>query len=616
MSLNSSYPSVNPRLGTSFGIFTSAFASLVLMLIILEQLGLERDWISQLIIVLPMLFYAGIGLLVRTSSVEDFFISGQRVPPLYNGFALSANLVSGAGLMGLIGAFFFIGYDALPIALGWCAGLGVMSVLFAPYLRKTGAYTLPGFFGIRFSSRILRLVAALALLPPLLMLLAAEFRVGQMVGSVFLNLDRQFVLEVGVFFLVVTVVFGGMRSLTWTQCAQFIVVVLGITVPLIAVSVMVTNLPLPQLAHGGVLNDLTQLELAKSLGTDQGTLILSKALPGASHQALTRPFVELFGAMSSGDFLALTLCIALGTAVLPTQIARLSTPPTVSAVRKSFGWAALLVGLMVLTIPAYAAFVKFQIAKELLGVPLAQIPDWGNALAQLGLITLSANQLDPALGSAKVLFDRDSVALMLPVINGFPFVMIGVVGAAAVAAVMAAAGGQLVAMANVLSNDVYYLFNRSASSGRRLLVARLAMIGFAVLAFSIASSDGVDPLRLMIWAASLCAGTFFAPLAMAIWWRGLTSFGALCGMAAGFAATAAYIAASASGAYPWFGVDGLTAGLLGVPASALAAFTGSLLSPSPDAATLELVDEMRIPSGETVHGRLARLAARGKAPKP
>jgi len=116
MSLNTSYPSVNPRLGTSFGIFTSAFASLVLMLIILEQLGLERNWISQLIITLPVLFYAGIGMMARTASLEDFFISGQRVPPLYNGFALSANLVSGAGLMGLIGSFFFVGYDALPIA--------------------------------------------------------------------------------------------------------------------------------------------------------------------------------------------------------------------------------------------------------------------------------------------------------------------------------------------------------------------------------------------------------------------------------------------------------------------------------------------------------------------
>jgi cation/acetate symporter len=195
--------------------------------------------------------------------------------------------------------------------------------------------------------------------------------------------------------------------------------------------------------------------------------------------------------------------------------------------------------------------------------------------------------------------------------------MVGLVGAAGVAAVLAAAGGQLVSLANVLSNDVYYtLFNRGASTARRLLVARVAMIGFAVAAFTIAVRQDLDPLRMVIWATSLCGASFFAPLTMSVWWRGLTAFGTLCGMVAGFGVTAAYIVMIAGGGHPWFGVDGLTSGMLGVPCSALAAFTGSLLSPRPDKSTLDIVDEMRIPGGETVHARLARLAARGKAPKP
>lgn len=616
MSLNTSYPAVNPRLGTSFGIFTGAFASLVLMLIILEQLGLEREWISELIIGLPVLFYAGIGLMVRTANVEDFFISGQRVPPLYNGFALSANLVGGAGLLGTIGAFFFIGYDAMPIVLGWCAGLGLMSVLFAPYLRKTGAYTLPGFFGIRFTSRLLRLVSALILLVPALMLLAAELRVGQMVASVFLPFGETITMQLGLLVVITTVFFGGMRSLTWTQCAQFIVVILGITAPLIAISVLVTNLPLPQLSFGGILDDMGQLEVARGL-TVRGPEAFSNALPGPDPAALTRPFTDLFGAVSVGGYIALTLCIMLGSAVLPSQVARLSTTPTVSGVRKSFGWAALLVGFMALTIPAYAAFTKYQALQHLLGVPLAQIPEWGRLLEQLGLITLSGNQLDPALGSAAVQFSRDSVALVLPVINSFPFVLIGVIGAAAIAAVLAAAAGHLVSMANVLSNDIYYtLLNRSASPSRRLLVARLSMIGFGIVALWVASQEGLDPLRMAIWALSLCAGSFFAVLVMSIWWRGLTAFGAGVGMLAGFGATGGYIMLTAGGGYPWFGVDGLAAGMLGVPVSFLAAFTGSMLSPRPDQAALDLIDEMRVPSGETVHARLLRLSARGKAPKP
>jgi cation/acetate symporter len=248
---------------------------------------------------------------------------------------------------------------------------------------------------------------------------------------------------------------------------------------------------------------------------------------------------------------------------------------------------------------------------------MAQMPEWGRLLEQLGLITLSGNQLDPALGSAAVRFNRDSVALVLPIINSFPFVLIGVIGAAAIAAVLAAAAGNLVAMANVLSNDIYYtLLNRAASPSRRLLVARLSMIGFGVVALVIASREGLDPLRMTIWAFSLSAGSFFAVLAMSIWWRGLTGFGAAIGMLAGFGATGGYIMLTAGGGYPWFGVDGLTAGVLGVPVAFLGAFTGSMLSPRPDQASLDLIDEMRVPSGETIHARLLRLSARGKAPKP
>jgi cation/acetate symporter len=616
MSLNTSYPSVNPRLGTSFGIFTSAFASLVLMLVILEQLGLEREWISKLIIGLPVLFYAGIGLLVRTSNVEDFFISGQRVPPLYNGFALSANLVGGAGLLGTIGAFFFIGYDAMPIILGWCAGLGLMSVLFAPYLRKAGAYTMPGYIGIRFTSRFLRLLSAAILLVPGLMLLAAELSVGQLIAGIFLPNEQGLLLQAGLFIIIGTVFFGGMRSLTWTQCAQFIVVILGLTIPLVVISLMVTNLPLPQLSFGGVLDEMNQLEVARGL-TARGTRTLSDVLPGGDPSVLARLFTDLFGSVSAGDYFSLTLCVMLGSAVMPSQIARLSTTPTVSGVRKSFVWAALIVGFVALTIPAYAAFTKFQVLQQLLGLPLAQVPEWGRLLEQLGLVTLSGNQLDPALGAARVQFSRDSVALILPVLNNFPFVLIGIVGAAAIAAVFGAAAGQLVSMANVFSNDIYYpVLNRSASPSRRLLIARLSMIGFGIVALWLANRTGFDPLRMVIWALSLCAGSFFAVLSLSIWWRGLTGFGAAIGMMSGFGSTAAYILLTAGGGYPWFGVDGLAAGMLGVPVSLLGAFTGSMLSPRPDQQALDLIDEMRVPSGETIHSRLLRLAARGKAPKP
>jgi cation/acetate symporter len=615
MSLNTSYFSSPPRLGTGFGIFISTFASLVMLLIILEQLGLERSWISQLIIVLPVVFYAGIGIFVRTTGVEDFFVAGQRVPPLYNGLAISANLVCGTGLLALIGCFFFIGYDALPIALGWCAGLGIMSVLFAPYLRKMGAYTLPGFFSIRFSSRICRVVAALLLFPPVFMLLVAELSIGQSIATIFLDVDPEFVLQAGAVLLGIAVVFGGMRALTWTQCAQFIVVILGVSVPLVAVSVLVTNLPLPQLSFGAILQQTAELEAARGIG-ETVTQSLSAVLPATDAAALSQPFSAIFHTISAADFIALTLCIMLGSAVLPAQVTRMSTTASVSTVRKSIGWAALFVGLMVLTIPAYAAFTKYQAIIELLGVSAAQIPDSGTILSQLGLVEIAPNALDPALGNAEILFRRDAVALMLPVINDFPFVMIGLIGAAALAAVMAAAGGQLVSLANVISNDLYHPFHRSATAARRLIVARIALLAMLVAAYTFVSQNEFDPLRMMIWAISLCAGTFFVPLVLSIWWRGLTVFGAIAGIVAGFAATAVQITGTLEGGGALLGVDPLAAGIVGMPVSALAAIAGSMLSPKPSAETLEIVQEIGIPSGETVHARLTRLAARGKALKP
>ncbi|MEJ2125694.1 MAG: hypothetical protein P8Y47_13075, partial [Alphaproteobacteria bacterium] len=439
---------------------------------------------------------------------------------------------------------------------------------------------------------------------------------GQTIASVFLPFPAEYLLQAGLGLIVLTVFFGGMRSLTWTQCVQFIVVILGISVPLIIISVMITNLPLPQLSYGGLLQEMPTLESARKL-TGQGTLTLSEALPPVEPIALTRPFVEMFGAVGRWDFFALTFCIMLGTTVLPTQISRMSTSPNVSAVRRSFGWAALFVGFVVLTIPAYAAFTKFNVLQDLLGVPLTQIPPSGRKLESLGLITLSGSQIDPALGSAKVLFSRDAVALILPTISNFPQVLIGLAGAGAIAAILGAAASQLVALANVLSNDLYYpLFSRSASPSRRLLTARLAMIAIAVGIYFLATQPQLDPLRMTIWAFSICAGAFFVPLALAIWWRGLTMFGALAGMVTGLAVTGGYILFTLDGGYPWFGVDSLTAGVLGVPVSLLTAVTASLLSPRPEPSTLEIVNEMHIPSGETIHTRLVRLAARGKAPKP
>ncbi len=616
MSINTIYPVVNPRLGASFAIFTSAFACLVIMLVILEQLGLSREAIGQIIIVVPIVFYLSIGVLARTVAVDDFFISGQRVPALYNGLSLSANAIGATTILSLTGALFFIGVDALAIGAGICGGLALIAIVFSSHLRKAGAFTLPGFMGLRFSSRIVRFAAAVLLAPACLLLLIAEIKLGAIAASFFFpRVPQEALMAIGAALAAATVLLGGMRSLTWTQCAQTIVVLLGVGIPVVTVSIMLTNLPLPQLTYGFILQAVSELEVAKSLvASGLQPVSLSEALPGDGFEALTKPFVKLFTSFSMVDFILLSLCVMLGGAVLPIQIARLSTTPTVSNVRKSLGWAVFLTGILVLTLPAYAVFVKFFVAQDLSGQPMTEIPSWGQLAKLLGMLTISGDQLNPALGESETKLRRDAVTLLLPLAAKLPYALFGVIAAAAVAAALAAAAGQMIAIGNAFSNDVYYnVVSRSASPSRRLFIARLAIVATAAAGVWLASQLPTDPLKLALWALSLSAATFFPVMLLSVWWTRTGAIPALFGMAAGFSVTMVCIVMGEAGGAGLLGVDSLIAGAVGVPIGALVIIVMTIMAPSPDEETKDFVEEMRLAGGETLYARSLRLAARGRS---
>lgn len=616
MAINTQFAMVNPRLGSSFGVFTSAVVCLALMLLIFEQLGLERKWIGLFIAIIPVSFYVVIGLFSRTAIIEDFYIAGQRAPALYNGVALAVGTIGATGLLGVTGLLFFWGFDGLALVLGWCAGLCLIGLLFAPYLRKAGAYTLPGYFGLRFGADAPRAVATAALIPPCMMLLASEIKMGASVASPFLGLPVGVVEALGVAAALASVAAGGMRSLTWTQCAQFIVMFLGILAPLILISISLTNLPLPQLTYGGLLDEMSRAEINHGVvSASPGPLI--QALPGQQLEPLTKPFLEAFGAVTPRNFILLTLSVALGASVLPMQMARLNTTPGIGAVRQSISWAVLFVGVMALTLPAYAAFARYLVVTDLLGVALADLPDWARALEQYNFIRISGDQVDPSFGSAKIYFARDFITLLLPVMANLSFVLWGVVGAAAIAAAMAAASGHMVTIGAAFGNDIYYtLVHRSATPGRRLLVSRLAMAAAGLGALWFAQNQHFDPLRMMLAAFSLAASALFAPLTLSIWWKRLTSWGAMAGISTGFFVAAAYALMGEQSHGIWFGVSSLTAAVIGVPASFLAAMGVSLITAKCDERVEELIDELRLPGGETLYARLTRLAARRKAPRP
>ena len=440
MTLNYSTPVINPRLGSSFAIFASAYTCLVLLLVVMEQLGLSTLTIDQIIVATPALFYIAIGFMTRTVSAEDFLIAGQRVPAFFNALALISMVFGGSILLGGIGSLFFIGIDAIAIPLGCFAGLILMGVLFVPYWRKAGANTLPGFLHLRFGHRGLRAAAALLMLAPCLIIVVAEVALGGKLLAYFLPLPQTLGLSMPpqAFFLILilgcvflTVVLGGMRSATWTQCAQF-VVLLGILAPLIAVSVMRTNLPLPQLTYGSQLEDITAREAAKGVVTISQAQPLSEALPTTASQPVVRPTERAFSSLRPIDFVLLVFCLAAGVAAHPAFLPRLSMTPTILASRRSLGWAGTVAAFLVLTIPAYAFFTKAMAMEALVGVPASDLPAWARTLQQLGLISLPRNAFDTLNPAAqRVTFERDTLALILPLAGSLPRVFFGLAAASA-----------------------------------------------------------------------------------------------------------------------------------------------------------------------------------------
>jgi cation/acetate symporter len=457
------------------------------------------------------------------------------------------------------------------------------------------------------------------MLAPCLIIIVAEAALGGKLVGYFLPPPQALGLNLSspAFFLILvlasiflTVVLGGMRSATWTQCVQF-VVLLGILAPLVAVSVIRTKLPLPQLTYGSQLEEVKALEQTKGIVTATQPQTLSEVLPKPGAQPVVRPVERAFSALRPMDFLLLVFCLATGVAAHPAFLPRLSMTPTILASRRCLGWVTVVAGFVVLTIPAYAFFTKAMVVEALIGVPASDLPAWARALQQLGLISLPTNQFDTFNSAAqRVTFHRDSLALILPLAGSLPRVFFGLAAASALAALSACAAGHLVAVANTVSDDLYHGFlNKTASPGRRLLAARLTMLLFAVAVFIITQNLATDPLRWAIAAFSLSSGTFFAVLVLSVWWRRLTATGALAGLLSGFAVTALYLRA---GGTPLFGIDTLTAAALGVPVSFIAAIFVSLFSKAPEQSALEAVDELRVPAGETLQSRMLRLAARAK----
>ena len=607
MAIPSRLRTPNPHLGAYYSIVAAAFVSLIALLAMFEQLGWAEPLLAQTMMLVPLALFLLIAIGARTTQTADFFASGRRVPAVYNGFVLAATAIGGVGFLAYTGTVFFLGFDALTIGLGWTFGMLAAAVLFVPYLRKAGAYTVPSFLGHRFRSRSLRMASSAMQLAPSTLLLAAEIKIAALIVAFFLPVS----FSLGVLLIAMLVatfaILGGMRSLTWTGSAQFLVGAVGLAVVVTTIAVLLANVPAPQLTYGAMFPALQNAEITAGIvPLNPGSI--DTALPGAAPLPAVKPFLQSFGILAPFDFITLFLCLALGIAALPSLLMRSGVTGSPTEQRRSSAWGLLFVAAFVMTAPAMAAFAKLIMFRDIALAPAAALPEWFGELSANPLLRIGDANGDGAIGAAELLIGRDAVVLALPAAAGLPFVLTVLMATAALAIALAAAGAHLFTLAASLAEDLYRVLDRRQTLSR--IVATWAAIGASALAVAVflVIAD-LDPLRAALMAFAFAAATFFPALLLAIWWRRCTKWGAMAALAAGFAVM--LIEAVFGGALGLAGTSLSTplASLVGAGLALGAGIGVSLYTGVPPKAEDDYREEMRDSGGDTIYDRAQVRAA-------
>jgi cation/acetate symporter len=589
------------NLGKIYGIYTGGFVAFVILMAILEQLGTPDAVIGYLFIGFTIAIYALIGILSRTTIISEYYVAGRRVPAIYNGMATGADWMSAASFISMAGSLYLLGYDGLGYVLGWTGGYVLVAVLLAPYMRKFGIFTVPDFFGARYEGNLPRLLAIIVLFSASFTYLVAQIVGVGIVTSRFLQIPFGAAVFVGLAGILVCSMLGGMRAVTWTQVAQYIILIIAYILPVAMLSAQLYGLPLPQLTYGQALQSISELE--QQLGVAKQHIL---------------PFVNL----DPLNFFALILCLMVGTASLPHILMRYFTTPTVRDARKSVGWSLFFIFLLYFTAPAYAAFAKLEIYQAVIGQSIEALPAWIQSWGNVGLVTLcdaanaaeaikgcAATATAPALnGNADGILQLnefrihpDAIVLATPEIAGLPYVIAGLVAAGGLAAALSTADGLLLAIANALSHDVYYqMIDPKATTQRRLVVARVLLVLVALIGAYAASFQPALIVAMVAWAFSLAAAGLFVPLVLGIWWKRTTKAGACAGMVAGFSVCLFYLLMTQFGSMElWFGLRNISSALFGLPVAFVVTVGVSLMTKEPSKEMQDLVDSIRIPRGET-----------------
>ena len=325
-----------------YGIYTGGFLAFVILLAILEQVGVPNKILGYLFVFFTLAVYAVIGVLSRTAQVSEYYVAGRRVPAFYNGMATGADWMSAASFVGMAGTLFLLGYDGLAWVLGWTGGFVLVSVLVGPYLRKFGAYTVPDFMSFRFGGNFARFLAVVVLVCCSFTYVTAQIYGTGLIASRFLGMQFEIAVFVGLVGILLCAMLGGMRAVTWTQIAQYIVLIVAYLTPIVILSTKKYGIPIPELTYGQAIAEITAREgqmLKDGLATMYGC-----ELPAGSLKPHIQPFINY----TPLNFFAIIFCMMVGTASLPHILMRYFTTPSVREARQSVAWSLLFIFLLVL----------------------------------------------------------------------------------------------------------------------------------------------------------------------------------------------------------------------------------------------------------------------------
>jgi cation/acetate symporter len=639
------------NLGRIYGMYTGGFAAFIVLVAILERMGVPNQVLGYMFVGFTILVYAFIGIISRTVQVSEYYVAGRRVPALYNGMATGADWMSGASFVGMAGSLFLLGYDGLAFVLGWTGGYVLVAVLVAPFLRKFGAYTVPDFLAARYGGNTARMLGVMVLLACSFTYVVAQIFATGLIAQRFLGMDFVVAVYVGLAGILVCSMLGGMRAVTWTQVAQYIVLIIAYLIPVVILSAQRYGLPIPQLTYGSALQEIANLEQS---------FIQNNLATAATLKPHTTPFLNY----SPANYFALILCLMVGTASLPHILMRYFTTPSVREARLSVAWSLFFIFLLYFTAPAYAAFSKLEVYSTVIGRDLNEVRPWLLTYGSLGLVKIcgvdastieaiktACSQIAGHPGVIRLQdfsINTDVVVLSTPEIAGMPYVIAGLVAAGGLAAALSTADGLLLAIANALSHDVYYkMINPNAPTARRLVISRVLLVLVAILAAWTASKRPADILAMVSWAFSLAAAGLFPALVLGIWDKRTNKAGAIAGIIAGFGLClfylvvtryfpghgAAYFGMSSllnpvsgapivdvakalaapngmetfvAGSHPlaskvgWFNINNISSAIFGLPVGFIVMFVVSRLTEAPSKELQDFVDSCRRPRGGTL----------------